>query len=191
MPELAHLDAREGRLPHYPACVPRAPLLAAALGLALAAAGIALETQRGGAPSPPALEGTVLAVHDGDTLTLRLPSGRERVRLAQIDAPERGQPWGRRARQALERIAEGRRARLVLLDRDDYGRAVGDLYVDEVFVNELLVREGHAWAYPRYVRSPRILDAEEDARRAGRGLWRLPPVEREPPWKWRASLPRK
>jgi endonuclease YncB( thermonuclease family) len=178
--------------------VPRAPVLAAATAVALAAAGIALQTQRGGAPAPPAVEGIVLAVHDGDTLTLRLPSGRERVRLAQIDAPERGQPWGRRARQALERIAEGRRARLVVRGRDDYGRAVGDLYVDDVFVNELLVREGHAWAYPRYVRSPRIFEAEDDARRAGRGLWRLPPTERTPPWEWRrgapqgaASLPRK
>ena len=113
------------------------------------------------------------------------------MRLAQIDAPEQGQPWGRRAKEALERLAERRSARVVVVDRDDYGRAVGDVYVGEGFVNESLVRDGHAWAYPRYVRSPAILAAEDEARRAGRGLWRLPPAEREPPWEWRRKHPRR
>jgi endonuclease YncB( thermonuclease family) len=164
-------------------------LLAAALCAALAAGGLALQAQRGGTTR--VLQGTVVAVHDGDTLTLRGPSGDERVRLAQIDAPEHGQAWSRRARHALTRLVVGRSARLVLLDRDDYGRAVGDLYLDDLLVNEHLVREGHAWAYPRYVRSPAILEAEDEARRAGRGLWRLPPPEREPPWEWRRTHTRR
>jgi endonuclease YncB( thermonuclease family) len=68
---------------------------------------------------------------------------------------------------------------------------VGDLFVDDVFVNEALVRGGHAFAHPRYVRSQRVIAAEEEARRAGRGLWRLPPAEREPPWEWRRTHPRR
>jgi endonuclease YncB( thermonuclease family) len=77
------------------------------------------------------------------------------------------------------------------VDRDEYGRTVGDLFVGKLFVNEALVREGHAWAHPRYVRSERVLAAEEEARRARRGLWRLPPAEREPPWEWRRAHPRR
>lgn len=166
----------------------RSLLLAAALCAALAAAGLALQARR---PTLGALEGTVVAVHDGDTLTLRAASGDERVRLAQIDAPEQGQPWSRRAHRALERLVVGRTARLVLFDHDDFGRAVGDLYLSDLLVNEHLVREGHAWAYPRYLRSPAILAAEDDARRASRGLWGLPPGEREPPWEWRRTHPRR
>jgi endonuclease YncB( thermonuclease family) len=135
--------------------------------------------------APP--EARVVAIHDGDTLSVRSGDETLRVRLAQIDAPERGQPWGRRAREALARLAAGRSARLVVVDRDDYGRSVADLYVGEAFVNEALVRSGDAWAYPRYLRSPRILEAEDEARRAGRGLWRLPAAEREPPWEWRRA----
>jgi endonuclease YncB( thermonuclease family) len=170
-------------------------LLAALLGLGCdrlaPAAPPAPPPARSGAAAAQALEGAVVAVHDGDTLSLRAGGTTIRVRLAQIDAPERGQPWGRRAREALERLAGGRRARLVPVDRDDYGRTVGDLFVGDAFVNEALVREGHAWAHPRYVRSEAVLAAEEEARRAGRGLWRLPPAEREPPWAWRRAHPRR
>lgn len=164
----------------------RRPLSALALVVAGAAA-FAAATWRGAATEGSALAGTVVAVHDGDTLSVRLGSVTERVRLAQIDAPERGQPWGRRAREALARLAARRTARLVVVDRDSYGRVVADLYVGELFVNEALVRSGDAWAYPRYLRSPLILEAEDEARRAGRGLWRLPAADREPPWEWRRT----
>jgi endonuclease YncB( thermonuclease family) len=164
-----------------------APLL---LALAVAA-GVAFEARRGESPAISVLEGRVVRIHDGDTLSFQAGAATQRVRLAQIDAPEQGQPWGRRARQALARLAEERDARLVVVDRDDYGRAVGDLYIGELFVNEALVREGHAWAYPRYVRSPGIVPAEDEARRAGRGLWRLPAAERQPPWEWRRQHPRR
>jgi endonuclease YncB( thermonuclease family) len=181
--------------------------------LALAAAGCDphLAAERGGAPSPrvapepsragerpqPAdaarreVAGRVVAVHDGDTLSLRAGDERIRVRLAQIDAPERGQPWGRRATQALARLAEGREARAVVVDRDDYGRAVADVFVGELFVNEALVREGHAWAYPRFARSDAVLAAQAQARRERRGLWRLPASEQVPPWEWRRAHPRR
>jgi endonuclease YncB( thermonuclease family) len=149
--------------------------------------GLAAGACRAADPEGAFAEARVVAIHDGDTLSVRAGGETFRVRLAQIDAPERGQPWGRRAREALARLAAGRSARLVVVDRDDYGRSVADLYVGEDFVNEALVRSGDAWAYPRYLRSPQILEAEDEARREGRGLWRLPAAEREPPWEWRRA----
>ena len=159
--------------------------------LVAAAAALAAAAWRSADPVAPILEGSVVAVHDGDTLSVRLGAATERVRLAQIDAPERGQPWGRRAQQALFGLAARRTARLVVVDRDSYGRIVADLYVGELFVNEALVRSGDAWAYPRYLRSPQILEAEDEARREGRGLWRLPAADREAPWEWRRAHRRK
>ena len=142
----------------------------------------------GATGEPPVLVGTVLRVHDGDTVTLGgsfAPGGSVKVRLAQIDAPELAQPWGDRAQAALRTLARGRVARLEVRDVDGYERRVGDLFVDDVFVNEALVRDGHAWVSRRWVRDPSLLRTEEDARDAGRGLWSLPPEEREPPWRWR------
>jgi endonuclease YncB( thermonuclease family) len=158
----------------------------------LLAAGYTIEARRRGPPTEPdMLAGTVVAIHDGDTLTLEAEGERVRVRLAQIDAPEQGQPWGRRAKQALAALTENRAARLRVVDRDDYGRAVGDLFIADRFVNEALVRDGHAWSYPRYLRDPAIPAAELEARREKRGLWRLPEAERQPPWHWRREHPRR
>jgi micrococcal nuclease len=157
----------------------------------LLAAGYAVEARRRGPPADAdRVAGTVVAIHDGDTLTLESHGERVRVRLGQIDAPEQGQPWGRRAKEALTALADDRPARLRVVDRDSYGRAIGDLYVDGRFVNEALVRDGHAWSYPRYIRDPAIPAAEVEARREKRGLWRLPEAERQPPWQWRREHPR-
>jgi endonuclease YncB( thermonuclease family) len=137
------------------------------------------------------LDGVVSHVHDGDTVTLRLESGDVKVRLGQIDAPELYQPWGSQAMHALESAAEGRQARVEVLDVDRYDRRVARLFVDGEHLNETLVREGHAWAYRRWVRDPEILEAEATAQREGRGLWSLPEDEREPPWNWRRDHPRR
>ncbi|MDQ1078023.1 thermonuclease family protein [Pseudoroseomonas cervicalis] len=132
------------------------------------------------------LRGQVVGVHDGDTLTL-LTSEREqvRIRLAEIDAPETRQPWGTRARQALAAIAFQKPATVVVVDTDRYGRTVGTVWVEGRNVNAEMVRAGHAWVYRQYLRDRSLLAVEDEARRARRGLWRLPEAERVPPWVWR------
>jgi endonuclease YncB( thermonuclease family) len=151
------------------------------------------------------LRGRVVGIADGDTLSLLVvlvpgdPAGAQAeaagesgprpqsIRLAQIDAPEKSQPWGRAARQALADFSFGAQARVVVVDRDRYGRAVGEVFVGALHVNEEMVRRGHAWAYTRYSRSTRILELEDQARAAGLGLWALPLEQREPPWLWRGQ----
>jgi endonuclease YncB( thermonuclease family) len=136
-------------------------------------------------PVPAILEGEVVRVSDGDSLTLLVAKRPIRVRLAQIDAPERGQPYGQQAKKELSRLAFGRQARAVVVDIDDYGRSVAEVFVDGVHLNQSLVRSGHAWAYTRYARSTEIIDLESQARSEQRGLWRLLEAERDPPWEWR------
>ncbi len=162
--------------------------LAAAIGAAaspLASSGCAAEPDA----QSTVLEGRVVGISDGDSLTLLVGQEPVRVRLAQIDAPELGQPYGRNAKRALSALAFEKRARVEVVDVDSYERAVGEVFVGAVHVNRELVREGHAWAYTRYARSTEIIELEDAARAAKRGLWALPESQREAPWIWRHRAP--
>ena len=136
------------------------------------------------------LVGEVVGVTDGDTLTLLVDREPVKIRLAQIDAPEKGQPYGKRAKSELSRMAFGKRARVEIVDVDRYGRTVGEVHVDGLHVNREMVRLGYAWAYTEYARSTEIIDLEDEARREQRGLWRLPLSERDQPWEWRSNQKR-
>lgn len=97
------------------------------------------------------LRGRVVGITDGDTLTLLSVRREEiRIRLSDIDTPERGQPYGDRARQSLSDLAFGRDARIEVRDTDRYGRTVGRVFVGAVDVNAELVRRGSAWVFRRY-----------------------------------------
>jgi len=129
--------------------------------------------------------GKVVRVADGDTITILADRQQTRVRLANIDTPERRQPWGKKAKQALAGLVAGKWVEVEVLDVDRYGRTIGLVLVDGHQVNRDLVASGHAWVYPKYNHDPGLPDIEAEARAARRGLWSLPEAERIPPWKWR------
>lgn len=131
------------------------------------------------------LEGRVVGVIDGDTLDVLVEGEARRIRIADIDTPERGQPWARRAKQALSRRVFGKEVRINEVAVDSYGRTVGEVYADNVCVGCELVREGHAWVYRKYSDDPVLLELEAEAREARRGLWGLPEASQVPPWEWR------
>ncbi|MFC6981451.1 thermonuclease family protein [Microbulbifer taiwanensis] len=123
---------------------------------------------------------------DGDTIkVLDADKQLTKVRLAGIDCPERGQPYGRVATDAAAALVAGKTVEVEVVDTDRYGRTVGRVYVDGNNVNRALVNAGHCWAYTRYVRDKMLFTLQDDARKAQRGLWRLPAAERMPPWEWR------
>jgi endonuclease YncB( thermonuclease family) len=138
---------------------------------------------------PARVEGRVVRVSDGDSIRVLWNGSSTPVRLAGIDAPERGQPWSRNARAALAGLVAGEIVSVSVSDRDRYGRLVGVVTVRRaggtVHVNRELVRLGAAWVYRAYSRDPSALAAEAEARAAARGLWSLPPGERVPPWDYR------
>jgi len=129
------------------------------------------------------LRGRVVGITDGDTLTLLMEDRREvRVRLAEIDTPERSQPHGDRARMALSALAFGEAVRAEAVDTDRYGRTVARVHSAGRDVNAEMVQRGAAWVSRRYSRDPELPRLEEEARAARRGLWGLPEAERVPPW---------
>ena len=149
------------------------------LGLGLAFA-VGLAATAGAAE----LTGRVVAVADGDTLTVLVDGRREvRVRLWGIDAPERGQPWSRRSRDGLAARALRRDARIAERGTDGFGRVLARVSVDGADLAEAQLRDGYAWVFRRYTSDPGLLALEDAARAARRGLWSR--REPEPPWRFR------
>lgn len=132
------------------------------------------------------LTGRVVRVADGDTLTVLVESRLYKIRLVEIDAPEHGQPFGRRARRALAELAYDKTVTVESRGRDRYGRILGEVLLEGISLNRTLVASGYAWAYRRYLEDQAYLELEQQARKQERGLWaHSAPV---PPWRWRRGL---
>ncbi len=129
------------------------------------------------------LIGSVIKVVDGDTLDVQVGPGKHRIRLAEIDAPERNQPWGDEAKQGLAFKVLKQEVRVVVTDTDRYGRQVGKIFLGQTDINRSMVSEGHAWVYRQYSQDERLIEIEIMAREAGVGLWNR--GDAVPPWDWR------
>ena len=134
----------------------------------------------------PESTGKVVGIADGDTFTLLTSDKQQiKVRLSEIDAPEKAQPFGTRSRETLSDLIFSKDVLVVQDDIDRYGRLVGQVYVGSIHVNRKMVQEGMAWVYRQYMKDETLLQDEQAAREAKRGLWSLPGTEQVPPWEWR------
>jgi micrococcal nuclease len=132
-------------------------------------------------------EGKVVGIKDGDTFEILYDSIAERVRLAEIDCPEKSQAFGKNARQYASDLCFGKTV-TVTSDgkRDRYGRVVGKITTQEgINVNEELVKAGFAWHYKQYSKSKTLDGIEQHARDRRLGLW----ADKNPvaPWEWRKA----
>ena len=136
------------------------------------------------------LEGRVVEISDGDTLTLLDSEKRtHKIRLSGIDAPEKDQPFGQRSKQHLASEVFGQ---FIVVDhhkKDRYGRLLGKLLKNGEDINLKQIQVGLAWHYKAYAKEQsardqtQYSDAEVQARQAIKGLWgdAIP----MPPWEWR------
>jgi endonuclease YncB( thermonuclease family) len=110
---------------------------------------------------PAVLLCVVVGVTDGDTITARCDAGADApaqtitVRLAEVDAPEKAQPYGNRSRQHLAALCFKQRAEVRPIVAggtvDRYERVVAHVSCNGTNANAAQVRAGMAWAFPRYV----------------------------------------
>lgn len=134
---------------------------------------------------PAILDGVVVGIKDGDTFAV-LVDGREQVvRLADIDCPERSQPFGKAAKQFAADLCYRKEVRVLAEPKKDrYGRLIGTVELkDGLRVNEELVRAGYAWHYLKYSDDEEYVALERNAREARVGLWA--DTTALPPWEWR------
>ncbi|CAL63151.1 putative thermonuclease [Herminiimonas arsenicoxydans] len=131
----------------------------------------------------PAHAHQVIGIADGDTLTLLVDKKPVKIRLANIDAPEKKQPFGQKSKQSLSSLCWGKNAEYVTQAIDRYKRTVAVVYCDGAQVNAAQVKLGMAWVYPKYNKDAALPAMEQAARLTGLGLWAdVAPV---PPWEWR------
>jgi micrococcal nuclease len=132
------------------------------------------------------IAGKVVKVSDGDTVTL-VVNGSEniKVRLSEIDAPETNQPWGKKSKQALSLLIATKNVTVSTTGKDRYGRTLGIIYLQGENINKLMVQNGNAWAYTKYVADQEYFLLQDHAKTQKVGLWSLNADQITPPWEWR------
>jgi len=132
------------------------------------------------------ITGIVTKVADGDTVTLKAEGTIHKIRLAEIDTPERDQPYGLIAKAALTELLLDKRVRVkVVKESDRYGRVIGRIFLGHTDVSAYMVEMGHTMVYRRYLTDDSLLELEDNAKSNQLGLWKLPQEDRVPPWIWR------
>ena len=133
----------------------------------------------------------IVGIADGDTLTARCeeqadqPAQTLKVRLAEIDAPEKGQAFGNRSKQHLSDICFKKQAEVRPQTTDRYGRTVAHVICDGTDASTEQVRAGMAWVFDKYVTDRGLYAVQDEARGARRGLWA--DVQPVAPWEWRKA----
>ena len=139
------------------------------------------------------IEGKVINVHDGDTITvLDRDNKKTHIRLQGIDAPELKQEFGSTSQEYLSRMVLGKQVTIVWTKVDKYRRTVGTIMLDGRDINIEQVKAGMAWHFKKYEDEQKPEDrrayaaAEQEARAAKLGLWKEPnPIV---PGDWRQDV---
>lgn len=136
------------------------------------------------------LQGRVVAVADGDTLTLLdAQNTQHKIRLNGIDAPELGQDFGQAAKQNLAGLSFDKSVVVIWSKRDKYSRIIGTVVSGALDLSLVQIRDGFAWYYREYEADvppvERVLydAAEQNAKFQLRGLWKQSGAQ--PPWTYR------
>ena len=126
----------------------------------------------------------VVGIADGDTLTVLCNGSKQvKIRLSEIDAPEKRQPFGNRSMQSLSGMCLQKKAKIKPQTKDRYGRTVARVICDGIDANEEQVKRGMAWVYDKYVRDRNLYRIQDKARASKIGLW----ADNKPikPWEYR------
>ncbi len=127
----------------------------------------------------------IVGVSDGDTVTcLTAEKEQIKIRLYQIDAPESGQDFGQRSKQALSNMIFSKQVTIKTHGQDRYKRTVGTIYLGNKDINLEMIKQGMAWVYPQFAKDKVYFAAHDQAKAGKVGLWQQAAI---PPWEWRKN----
>jgi endonuclease YncB( thermonuclease family) len=139
------------------------------------------------------IPGRITGIVEGDTIKVQiLAKPQIKVRIAFIDAPEKGQAFDQRAKQAMNELVLGKDVVLQPYTIDRSGRLVARVFIDGQDAGLELLKQGLCWVYEKHVGEASALvqtryrNAQDVAQAQKAGLWQDPaPV---PPWEWRKKI---
>lgn len=132
-------------------------------------------------------EAKVLAVMDGDTVFVKSGPFKAKLRLVNIDAPEKDQPFGKESQESLQSLIGGKIIHVESKAVDKFGRTIAVISIGDINVNEEQVRRGMAWAYSRSREGRAYARLQSEAQLAKRGLWQQ--ANPQSPSQWRKLHP--
>lgn len=132
-------------------------------------------------------EAKVLVVMDGDTVFVQSGPFKAKLRLVNIDAPEKDQPFGKESQESLQSLVGGKVIHVESKAVDKFGRTIAVISIGDINVNEEQVRRGMAWAYSRSREGRAYARLQSEAQLAKRGLWQQ--ANPQSPAQWRKLHP--
>lgn len=130
----------------------------------------------------------IIRFYDGDTVRIKDGAYEYKLRLIEIDAPERNQEYGIKSRRALMQFCENTQIQVYFYGVDKYKRKLGKLHCNSFDANHWMVENGHAWFYKRFSMNYLLDIAQQNAKQEKLGLWQS--EHAQPPWQWRKMVPR-
>jgi micrococcal nuclease len=120
------------------------------------------------------LSGKVVAIKDGDTVVvLDSLNNQTTLRLAEVDCPEKNQPFGTKAKQFTSDQIYFKTIKYVVTDTDRYGRSIAMIYydTDNKYLSAEIIKAGMGWHYKKYSTSKELATFQENAKQNKVGLW--------------------
>lgn len=130
------------------------------------------------------ITGKVITVTDGDTIKILDEKNKVyKIRLNDIDAPEKKQAFGNKSKENLSKYIAGENVRVEYYKLDRYKRILGTVYFKDKDINKQQIIDGYAWVYKKYSKNNEYINQERISKNHKRGLWKdEKPIE---PWEYR------
>lgn len=129
--------------------------------------------------------GKVIAIKDGDTVVvIDSLKNQKTLRLAEVDCPESGQPFGKNAKQFTSDQIFGKTVKYYITTTDRYNRSIAKIYYDNgKYLSEEIIKNGLGWWYYKYSDNKNLGILEKEASNKKIGLFSDP--NSIPPWLYR------
>ena len=126
----------------------------------------------------------VVAIKDGDTIVILLhDKSQKTLRLAEVDCPESGQPFGKNAKQFTSSQVFSKNIQFIETNIDQYGRTIAKVYYDNKYLSEEIIKNGYGWWFFKYSKNIKLRELQNYAMSNKIGLWSDPNAIA--PWEWR------